>query len=208
MTLPAGMTRNTGAFPTCDAAALQSQGPRGCPDGSRIGSGLVIAYAQPVVTDPVHATVTIFNGAGGSILLYVFPDLGPTYVLEGRPTGTSSLIFDIPRIPTVPGAPDASLRQFRLDITRTGYLVNPPYCPAAGWTWGFSLTYANGEQLSIPVTVPCTGPAPPVEGSRSAACKAERDRLGDLAFASRYGTNGTGRNALGKCVSAPGPLSP
>jgi hypothetical protein len=33
-------------------------------------------------------------------------------------------------------------------------------------------------------------------------CKAERDAIGDQAFADKYGTNKNGRNALGKCVSA------
>jgi hypothetical protein len=200
------MVRNTGAFETCDPAALQAQGPSGCPVASRIGSGVAIADARPVVTEPVTARITIFNAPGGGVVLYVFPDLGPTYVIEGRPAGTSTLTFDIPQIFTVPGAPNAVLRQFRLDFI-SGYLVNPPYCPATGWTWGFSIAYDNGERVSIPVTVPCTGPAPPVEGNRSEACNAERGRLGESAFASRYGTNGNGRNAFGRCVSGPAQIA-
>lgn len=33
-------------------------------------------------------------------------------------------------------------------------------------------------------------------------CKAEREQLGEEAFAARYGTNKNGKNAYGKCVSA------
>ena len=40
------------------------------------------------MTDPVNAKLTIFNGAkvGGkdTILVYVFPDLGPTFVSVGK----------------------------------------------------------------------------------------------------------------------------
>jgi hypothetical protein len=32
-------------------------------------------------------------------------------------------------------------------------------------------------------------------------CKAERDFLGDETFGNKYGTNGNGANAYGKCVS-------
>jgi hypothetical protein len=31
-------------------------------------------------------------------------------------------------------------------------------------------------------------------------CKAEREFLGESAFAQKYGTNGSGSNAFGKCV--------
>lgn len=34
------------------------------------------------------------------------------------------------------------------------------------------------------------------------ACAAERDEMGEDAFADKYGTNGNKRNAFGKCVSA------
>jgi hypothetical protein len=207
VSLPAGMSRNTGAFATCDPAALQAQGPRGCPDTSRIGTGTAVFDARPLVTDPVNATVTIFNAPGGGVLLYVFPDLGPTFVVEGRPVGASTLVFDLPPVFTVPAAPNAALRDLRLTFV-SAYLVNPPYCPATGWTWGFSFTYANAEQLSLSVTVPCRGEPPPLDGSRPATCKVERDLLGEVAFAARWGTNGSGRNALGKCVSAAGALPP
>ena len=38
----------------------------------------------------------------------------------------------------------------------------------------------------------------------AAACKAERERIGDVAFSTRYGTNKNGANAFGKCVSGHG----
>ena len=66
--LPAGMTRNTTSFATCDPASLKTHGPPGCPAGSVIGAGSAAFDAWPVVVDYVDAQVTIFNGTAGSVL--------------------------------------------------------------------------------------------------------------------------------------------
>jgi hypothetical protein len=49
----------------------------------------------------------------------------------------------------------------------------------------------------------CAPPGPQRGDYKNAAqfCKAERAFLGDIAFAKKYGTNGNGANAYGKCVS-------
>jgi hypothetical protein len=204
--LPAGMTANPAAFATCDFAALEEHGPPGCPDASRIGTGTVVGDSRPVIPDPINAIVTILNAPGSGVFLDYFPDLGPIRVAQGQFVG-STLVLDIPPLLTVPSAPDAAIRRLRLDFA-TPYLVNPPNCPAGGWTWGFAFTYASGEQLTVPVTVPCAAPPPPpVQKNRPAACKALRDALGETAFAARFGTNGSGRNAFGKCVASKGPLA-
>src|SRR2546425_5970928 len=62
-------------FPKCTIAILNSKGPSGCPKGSKLGSGTGVGYAKPVVTDPVSAKLTIFNG-GSQILVFALPDLG------------------------------------------------------------------------------------------------------------------------------------
>ena len=66
----------------------------------------------------MNAKLTIFNGAkiGGkdTILVYVFPDLGPTFVSVGKISKKRSggfdynLDFNIPPIKTLPSAPDAA----------------------------------------------------------------------------------------------------
>jgi hypothetical protein len=45
-------------------------------------------------------------------------------------------------------------------------------------------------------------PGPQRSDYKNAAqfCKAERDFLGNEAFKAKYGTNGNGANAFGKCV--------
>jgi hypothetical protein len=45
-------------------------------------------------------------------------------------------------------------------------------------------------------------PAGPERLNPARACKAEREELGDEAFAQEHGTNENGANAFGKCVSA------
>jgi hypothetical protein len=201
--LPAGMVRNTSSFPACDVSALESMGPRGCPAGAVIGTGSSIADISPVVLDPVSARVTIFNAPNDGVLLFLFPDLGPTLVIVGQALGATAIAFDIPPIPTLPSAPIAALKQLTLNFTAPGYLTNPPYCPATGWTWGFDFSYENGENLSLAATVPCSGvPPPPKRNSnRATACLAERSSIGDSAFAEKYGTNLDRSNAYGKCVS-------
>ena len=103
-------------FKRCKLAALQARGPNGCPSGSKIGTGAGVGMAKPVVTDPVNGKLTLFNGAkvGGkdTVLVYVFPDLGPTFVSVGKiskPGGRYTLDFNIPPIKTLPSAPDASV---------------------------------------------------------------------------------------------------
>jgi hypothetical protein len=44
-------------------------------------------------------------------------------------------------------------------------------------------------------------PAGPTRENPARACKAEREELGDDAFADEHGTNENGANAFGKCVS-------
>ncbi len=109
---------NSSKFPRCNLASLQAKGPNGCPKGSKIGTGTGIGRALPVVEDPVNAKLALFNGSkvGGkdTVLVYVFPDLGPTFVSVCKITVKAQGSFDytldcsIPPIKTLPSAPDAS----------------------------------------------------------------------------------------------------
>jgi hypothetical protein len=197
--LPAGMTRNTDSFATCDPAILFEGG---CP-GSLIGTGSALYDAGPLVTSPLSATLDIYNGTAGNVLLEWAPQQhGPLLVFEGQPTGSSTIEFVIPPILTLPSVPNGAITQLTLDFA-PGYLTNPPSCPVAGWTWGFAFAYANGETMPLSVNLLCTGdPSPPTGNgkNRAKACKAERAAIGTAAFREKYGTNKKGSNAFGKCV--------
>jgi hypothetical protein len=117
MSLPAGMERNSSQFPTCSLSSLEAQGPKGCPSQSRIGTGTASFKAEPIVTSPINGKVTAFNGEDGKILLWVFPDLGPTFTIVGTPSSGPDgpvLTFEVPDIRTLPGAPNASLTNINL----------------------------------------------------------------------------------------------
>src|SRR5262249_11283696 len=112
--LNAGGKYNGSKFPKCKLSTLQAKGPSGCPKGSKIGTGSGVGYARPVVTDPVSAKLTIFNG-GSQVYVFVLPDLGPTFVSVGKVIHKKdgpydyTLDFNVPPIKTLPSAPDASV---------------------------------------------------------------------------------------------------
>jgi hypothetical protein len=164
---------NSGKFPRCNLASLQSKGPKGCPSKSKIGSGTGVGYAKPVVTDPVNAKLTIFNGAkvGGkdTILVYVFPDLGPTFVSVGKISKKRSggfdynLDFNIPPIKTLPSAPDASVTSVKTKTPvkrirkgkRKHYLIIAPRKCSGTWKGSGTFYFANGETKTVPISQKC-----------------------------------------------------
>jgi hypothetical protein len=112
-------------FPKCKFSALQSEGPKACPKGSKIGSGSAVASAKPII-DSVNAKTTIYNGEtkGGSptVLLYNVPDISSPITVQGTVQKKSAvscangagkcdyvLTFNVPQIPTLPNAPPASV---------------------------------------------------------------------------------------------------
>src|SRR5688500_11262566 len=51
-----GLAVNTNAFPKCSAATLESKGPKGCPAGSKMGSGF-IENATGSTSNPMDQSV-------------------------------------------------------------------------------------------------------------------------------------------------------
>jgi hypothetical protein len=172
--LNAGGKYNSSKFPRCKLARLQAQGPKGCPSKSKIGTGTGIGMAKPVVTDPVNGKLTIFNGAksGGkdTILVYVFPDLGPTFVSVGKITKKKSqgfdynLDFNIPPIKTLPSAPDASVIEVKTKTQRKtikkgkrkfALIVAPKVCKGT-WKAEGQFFFTTGEKVTTPFSAKCS----------------------------------------------------
>jgi hypothetical protein len=166
--LNAGGKYNGSKFPKCKLSALNSKGPKGCPSGSKIGTGTGVGYAKPVVTDPVNGKLTIFNG-GSQIFVYVFPDLGPTFVTVGnishKKTGAYdyTLDFKIPPIKTLPSAPDASVgsvntstpKKFvRKGGKKIALIITPKKCKGT-WKAEGDFFFATGEKVVTPVSEKC-----------------------------------------------------
>jgi hypothetical protein len=162
-------------FPRCSLAKLQARGPKGCPSGSKIGTGNGIGMAKPVVTDPVNGKLTLFNGAkvGGkdTVFVYVFPDLGPTFVSVGKISksgGRYTLDFNIPPIKTLPSAPDASVVSVKTKtpvkkVTKKSgkrkkkyYLItSPKTCKGGTWKGTGTFYFTTGETQTVPFTQAC-----------------------------------------------------
>jgi hypothetical protein len=170
VTLPRGMGLNYRDFPTCSQSALESQGPRGCPSKSKVGTGRLEADASPVLAK-VGGTVTAYNGRNRTYLLYVVPEISSPLVIPGKLEGSRVLDFDVPLVPTLPGQPNATLTYFEVTtggtITKTkrvkgkrkrvkiNYLENPTRC-SGGYDWKLDFGYENGERLAPTDSASCT----------------------------------------------------
>lgn len=170
----AGGKYNASKFRRCKLASLQARGPKGCPSKSKIGTGTGIGLARPVVEDPVNGKLTIFNGTrqGGrdTVLVYVFPDLGPTFVSVGKvikKRGKYNLDFNIPPIKTLPSAPDASVTSVRTKtpvkrVTKKRgkrktkhYLIIAPRKCSGTWKGSGKFYFANGETKTVKISQKC-----------------------------------------------------
>jgi len=166
--LNAGGKYNGSKFPKCSLSALNSKGPKGCPSGSKIGSGTGVGYAKPVVTDPVKATLTIFNG-GSQVFVYVFPDLGPTFVTVGKVIHKKdgpydyTLDFSIPPIKTLPSAPDASVgtvdtntpkKTIKKGKKKIALIITPKKCKGS-WKAEGDFHFTTGETVTSPISQKC-----------------------------------------------------
>jgi hypothetical protein len=165
---------NSSKFPRCNLASLQSKGPNGCPSKSKIGSGTGVGYARPVVEDAVNAKLTIFNGAkiGGkdTILVYVFPDLGPTFVSVGKISKKRAggfdynLDFNIPPIKTLPSAPDAATalvdtktprKTVKKGKRKFSLIVAPKKCSGT-WKAEGQFFFTDGTSVTTPYSGKCS----------------------------------------------------
>jgi hypothetical protein len=167
--LPGG-TYNASKFPRCKLAVLQARGPTACPSKSKIGSGTGIGLARPVVEDPVNGKLTIFNGdkQGGrdTVLVFVFPDLGPTFVSVGKVIkkgGKYTLDFTVPAIKTLPNAPDASVTSVKTNTPRKSikkgkrkhYLIIAPRTCKGTWKASATFYFATGETKTVSFSQKC-----------------------------------------------------
>ena len=162
ISFPKGGKWNGPKFPKCTESKLLASGPKGCPSKSKLGTGTGVGYAKPVVTDPVQAKLTIFNG-GSSILVYVFPDLGPTFVVTCKISGGYNLDCVIPPIKTLPSAPDAATTTVKTKTTaksitkkgkKIGMIITPKKCKKS-WKSSAKFSFTTGETVTTPYSQKC-----------------------------------------------------
>jgi hypothetical protein len=165
---PKGSVANTGLFKRCSAETLLAKGPRGCPAGSKIGSGTSRADARPVVETPISARLRIFNGerahGNPTILIHAIPELSGPLVVRGELKPQRSgpyayiLDFEVPPVPTLPGQPDASV--LSTDVTTTGtpvtrngrkryFIEGPVFCNGTFFLLEGSFGFADGTESTV-----------------------------------------------------------
>ena len=161
-------TINPRAFPSCRRADLEARkAPDGCPAASRLGRGTALVDARPIVAEPLTATIDVFNGGPGRLLFLgrTTSPIAVQVVFEGalrRTTGRYGYVLtvDMPKLPTVPGARDASVSAFgvRVQARRRGvsYLEAPRRCPASGLPFQGTYAFEDGSTATASARILCT----------------------------------------------------
>ncbi len=177
-------TSSTLGLATCTPSTLLEHGVRGCSPESLMGRGnalVGVPIGPAILYERISMTVLMaplvenhtalsFYAAGTSpvIAQLVFPGL---LLGDSGPFG-ARLETRIPPIPGLPGAPDVALVHMQASIgskgltyykrvhgttvayVPEGYIV-PPQCPAGGFPFAASLTFANGATVIATRTAPC-----------------------------------------------------
>jgi hypothetical protein len=169
---PAGATVHPQGFATCSEAVLLTKGAAGCPKRSLFStlgeaSG-VVSFGESRIHE--RATLQGFFNAGGGFIFYL---VGSTPVsLEITEKGTLGnagppfgKVFtqEVKLIETVPGAPDASVEQFKLVVGAAfkqgkkliSYATVPKTCPRGGEPLRMELSFLNGETVPVQEMLPC-----------------------------------------------------
>jgi hypothetical protein len=182
--LPAGVEIDSRGAGTCTAAKLEASGPGGCPADSRVGFGGgmgLIELAKEIIHEPY--TLDFFFGPRENghlaILAYVqaFSPAAFELVLVAKEIPVSKpyglgLSVDVPPIPTLPEASDASVESAFLTLgsKNVAYyktihgkktllhvrgVVVPKKCPHGGFPLKATVSFADGSTLTIDPTIPC-----------------------------------------------------
>lgn len=183
---PAGMSVDTRGAGVCavTAARLQEVGPSACPADSRIGFGngqARMELAGEAVTGPFTLEFFLARPQGGHRVLLVYANAtSPASVQLGllareiqapKPYGIG-LTFDIPIIPTLPGAGLGWVEHIALSFgsSNVAYyrtvhgrrrllhvkgLIAPRTCPRGGFPIEAMVEYADATTSTAKTTIPC-----------------------------------------------------
>jgi len=169
---------------TCSAAVLEIYGPEGCPSQSQMGygKGLVeIPFGPEIVTETAQTTIYMEHIHEGHLgLLFAAEGHYPVEaqiafsgtVLPAKNPFGGDLATTIPLVPTLPGAPNASVVRLHSTIgplhltyyehTRGKYvsyhprgIVLPNTCPHGGFHFAASFAFEDGAHTRAHTAVPC-----------------------------------------------------
>jgi hypothetical protein len=171
--LPAGLGIDVRGVGTCTGARLRRAGAAACPSASLVGRGrATLEVHAGSETIPEQATLWAFRGpsVGGHLTLEVLSQgstpLDERTVSSGvmqadSPPYGSKLTVSIPPIPTLMYEPDASIVSFSLTVGNprakagTGGITVPRSCPAGGFPFAATFTFAGQSSASSAADAPC-----------------------------------------------------
>ena len=152
----------------CEAsdAALTAQGESACPEGSRVGGGVItIDTGVPGPSRFATSDVVLLNDTGELIFITTPRGTGARVVTHSPIADDHVIVTTIPPLPGTPpdgGAIDtANLRlrslQREIDGHRRPYIRTPRRCPQDGdWTYRTRFTYADGVTQVVTNRSPCS----------------------------------------------------
>jgi hypothetical protein len=182
--LPAGMAIDVHGAGACVAAALEAEGPSACPADSRIGFGGgtgLLELAKEVIQEPY--TLDLFLGPKEDghlvVLAYVNAVTPASFQIvvaakefqASKPYGLG-FSFEIPPIPTLPEASDASIETAFLTVgdknvayfeqvhgkrklVHVSGIVVPKVCPSGGFPYKALVSFADGSALTDLGVISC-----------------------------------------------------
>jgi hypothetical protein len=181
---PAGLKVDVAGAGTCQKQLLEEKGPSGCPTDSRIGFGGglgLVEIAKEFIKEPYTLNFFLAPKENGHIAFLVYAQgISPVSVelvilakeIQGTKPYGFGVEFDIPPIPTLPGAAYASIETnyFTVGSQKVAYyhqvhgknqlvhvkgLIVPKTCPKGGFPFLVTINFLDGTQATDNYTAPC-----------------------------------------------------
>jgi hypothetical protein len=182
--LPAGLGLDLRGTGTCVAAKLETEGPDACPADSRVGFGGgtgLLELAKELIHEPFTLDLFLGPRVGGHVVVLAYVNavspasfqlvVAATEFHAPRPYGLG-FSFDVPPIPTLPEASDASIESAFLtagdknvayyrhvhgssEFVHVRGLVVPKSCPPGGFPYKAEVSFEDGSSLVHSGTVQC-----------------------------------------------------
>jgi hypothetical protein len=177
---PAGLGLSTKGTGTCEASKIEASGPSVCPKNSVAGAGGgvgVFELAGSVIEEKF--TLNLFRGPnenGKFVLLIYVNAVSPVSVqlvfkaplITGPKPYGLGFEFEVPLIPTLPEASDASVKEANISIGATGVtyvnkgkkthvkgIIVPKKCPKGGFPVETTFSFEDGTTNAAKATIPC-----------------------------------------------------
>jgi len=181
---PAGLRIDVAGTSTCERASLETDGPAGCPADSRIGFGGGVGLEEierEIVKEPFTLDFFLAPREAGHLAILVYVDASSPIQIElvilakevqgPKPYGFG-VEFEIPPIPTLPGASYASVESSyftvgsqhiayyhdvhgRRQLVRVKGLIVPDTCPLGAFPFKAKISFLDGSSSTDSYTAPC-----------------------------------------------------